>query len=1208
MLASDSDEDAVNESTTSYILRNVRPDITNMLDVEQSGIYSPLKSFRFDKDETSHFKFPTVKPPAKQFSSARKENGRLPGTMPERQPHDSAKLFEHDKQHSSIARPTERKAPSKSVAFNPSSSPPKVLDRSDDLSDFDCDIPSELYSVVEGRKVFRLFNHIEHVKENGLSAKKPMIGSLADERLVHNGTDKDQPKSFLESYSKFSLSSKENFRANTLPDESRFCNFLSQSRFDTLIDEPIEEDEYKTLIESNNRINSHLNNHLSNVDAGRTMSKANSSYSNHPKERSIFDGSPNENSNYLNEIYNSKTQNRSDRVRSISEVSKRDAPVNNDASRYLSSYMSIDHTKQTEHSKSNLIDSAVEDARDASKSRRSSIHASINLTRNQSNTLTSHLTTPAKQSVSKSNVAPSVNLKSTNLSKRSSYHEPGTMTKLNEESLDVFRDFSENMAKLNETEPSYMKIRGPANESMGPPNLDDELSVNISPIKAPNNLHKENFFKTPFKMPSIRATSQRDPDESRVEPTDQPDGLANEFINKHKLQSTFVDGERANTSSSRRARLNEELIKQDLEKELQKLKLRKEQPVHSKEQSDLTRRMELARQQLNNSLNHTSRTSDLLEKTRNKIEQYKRQQLERSKSESKSNGHDTSLLNILGASKSSLNRQQSNANPQNTYTKHASAAKNRTVDQSELDNDKFRLIEEQLRQAEQSTVRNQSSTNHRFLSSQSLQSLQDRSVGSLSRSAKSTSSVSRADDLLTSSDASNDRTLTGHQTTLNGHQTTLNGHQTSYSYSYSVGNQTFSLHNLNLEQQKTHLEFLNNQLIKVKDLEDKSELIKRRASKKQRAPVASALSRAVSANHLSSDQRSKPSLNRASSDKQLSGTHDKATSPPRATSSTETSDSLRTLSLNTISPSSIDLSEQNLDSILEDSDEFDSAETDDPKRRSSNNGDELRTARSNNNEVPKNGEESSFHCKCCQRNRSVLMNDIETQTTLPVNPNYLTKFSNLTSKETEQYGQFSRQLDQIMLNNNQPSNQSDSSNQPDATNHPEHSTAPVSQQLNRPQINRKQTFNKLDLLIKPQANDTFSRPKSDKPRVLERQDASGKRDMSKREASRRDASGKRVLDTIYDEDNREELENSLTVNNHNVSLNEIFKSKCPAMYSNIQARRDSIQKKVLSRKELEEMRRAEAEKASKQKKKDLNRPSSLANRSLTRDLRIRARN
>ena len=187
-----------------------------------------------------------------------------------------------------------------------------------------------------------------------------------------------------------------------------------------------------------------------------------------------------------------------------------------------------------------------------------------------------------------------------------------------------------------------------------------------------------------------------------------------------------------------------------------------------------------------------------------------------------------------------------------------------------------------------------------------------------------------------------------------------------------------------------------------------------------------------------------------------------------------------------------------------------------------------------------------------------------------------------------------------MLNNNQPSNQSDSSNQPDATNHPEHSTASAAQQLNRPQINRKQTFNKLDLLIKPQANGTFSRPKSDKPSVLERQDMSCKQDVSKR-----DASGKQVLDTIYDED---ELKNSFTVNNHNVSLNEIFKSKCPAMYSNIEARRDFIQKKVLSRKELEEMRRAEAEKASKRKKKDLNRPSSVANRSLTRDLRIRAHN
>lgn len=1191
MLASDSDEDAVNEST-SYILRNVRPNMTNLLEIEQSGIYQPLKSFRFDKDETSNFKFPTLKPAAKQFGSNRTESSRVTGT--ERQlskPHDSAKLFDHqpsDKSLSSVnhSAANRHKAPTKSAFNQPPKSPPKVLDRSDDLSDFDCDIPSELYSVVEGRKVFRLFNHIEHVKDNGLSSSNlvnNLTGSLADEQLVHNGTDREQPKNFLESYSKFSLGSKENLRANTLPDESRFCNFLNQSKFDTLIEEPIDgEDElFKKLTESNNLINSNLSN------AGKLVSSENSQYSIHPKEKSLFEGSPNENSNYLNEIYNSQTQNKSyhqesDRVRSISEASKRDT-ANNDLSRYVSSYMSMDNTKENDHSRSNLIGSLAEDVRDTSsgsKSRQSSIRVNINLTRNQSNAFTAHLTstTPAKQPASKSNLPPSANLKSTNLSKRSSRYEPSTLTKLNEESLDVFRDFSDNMAKLNETEPSFQQILELANETgIRPPNLDDELSMNISPIKPPNNLHKENFFKTPFKMPSIRTTNLRDPDEtaSRVEPTDQPDRLANrdEFINK--LQSTFVDGERVNTSSSRRARLNEELIRQDLEKELQKLKLRNErlEPVHhSKEPTDLTRRMELARQQLNGSLNRTSRTSDLLEKTRNKIEEYKRQQLEKTRSDSKSDGYDSSLLNILGASKSSLSRQQASANPQNTYAKQPSAAKSRTVDQSELDNDKFRLIEEQLRQAEQSTQRNQSSTNHRFLSTQSLQSFKERSVGSLSRSTKSASSISRAEDILTSSESSNDRTLIGNQTTT-----------------YSVGNQTFSLHNLNLKEQKTHLEFLNSQLIKVKDLEDKSELIKRRASKKDsnRAPSASALFRAASANHLSSEQRIRPSLNRASSDKQLSVTLDKATSPPRATSSTETSDSLRTLSLNTISPSSIDLSEQNLDSILEDSDELD-FHSDDQKRGSSNNnnnGDELRKVRLNNNEeaygASKNnlpGEESSFHCKCCQRNRSVLMNDIETQTTLPVNPNYLAKLSNLTSKETEQYGQFSRQLDQIMLNSNQPD-------------HSVAGSAPV-QQLNRPQISRKQTFNKLDLLIKPQHNGTFSRPKKfDKPSAPERRDAS-----------------KRALDTIYDEDDREEPENSIHVNNdaNNVSLNEIFKSKCPAKYSHIQARRNSIQKQMQSRKELEEARRVETEKAlkSKQKKKDLSRPSNLANRSLARDLRI----
>ena len=1173
MLASDSDEDAVNEST-GYILRNEPPNVTNLLEIEQSGIYQPLRSFRFDSGDTSKFKFPPVKPTAKP-------QRKVP--VPDKVPLDHfTKLFERsDKQldRSSINRSAfnHRKAPAKSAVVHQSSSPPEVLDKSDDQSDFDCDIPSELYSVVEGRKVFRLFNHIEHVKENSLSSSNLInnrtgqptgnqFSSLADEQLVYS-TDNSQPRNFLESYSRYS--SKENFRANTLPDESRFCNFLNQSKFDTLIDDHVdgEKDEFRTLTESNNRINNNLSN------AGKLSSEKGVIY---PKERSLFNSPPNE--SYLNEIYNNKTQNRSFKVGSIREAPN-EAPkealklcpaTGNETSRYLSDHMSIDNTKENDNS-SNLTGPLTENAKDAStksKQVRSSISLNISLTRDQSNYIVSNVTSstaPAKPIPSKP--PPSSNRKFTNLSKQTelnSRYDPSTLTNLNEESLDVFRDFSDNMAKLNETGPSFLNNIESANQSSRPRNLDDELSMNISPIKPANNLHKENFFKTPFKMPSIREANQRDPNKTRNEPVDQLDANRDEFVNKNKLQSTFVDS----VPGLRRSRLTEEEIRQNLEKELQKLKLRNElESVHSKEPSELTRRMELTKQ-LN--LSRSNRTSDLLEKTRNKIEEYKRQQLERTKSDSKlnskSDSYDSTFANILGASRS-LSRRHVAANS-NTYTKHGqpSAAKNRTVDQSELDNDKFRLIEEQLRLAEMSSRKNHSSTNHGFLSAQSLR---ENSVGSLNRSAKSASSISRAEDLLSSED-SNDRTLTGNRT------------NTTYSPCNQTGNQTFSLHNLNLEEQKTHLEFLNSQLIKVKDLEDKSELIKRRAKKKDSNPLRD-LARAASSNHLSSDSRVRPALNRASSDKQLSTIRDQATSPPPPrTDSTETSDSLRTLSLNTISPSSIDLSEQSLDSILRNSSEkdelsFHSAETDEAKRT----GDaKLSKVRSNNNNEPNGAsslkndspdEEGLFHCRCCQRNRLVLMNDIETQTTLPVNN--LTNFSNLNTKETEQYDQFAKQLDRIMIK----------SNQPDSTGKQRPAAG-----LNLPQINRKQTFNKLDLLIKPQLNNTFSRPAVDKSRLTNRSDS------------------KRALDTIYDEeDDREELEKNLNLND--VSLNEIFKARCPGIYSNIQQRSNLIQKQMQSRKELEELRRVEAERAlkSQQKRKHLNRPSNLMNRS--QDLRIRKR-
>ena len=1039
MLDSDSEGDStfLKEKSAGFILRNEKPNLTNLLEIEQSKIYHQTKN---------NFKSP------------------------------SSKL--------------ENKSSLNKASINKSSV--NKFDRTEDLSSFDCEIPSELYSLVEGRKVFRLFNHIEHVKDDdslSTTSQLPSNSLLKSTRFQNYLIDKDN---FVKEVNLQNDLSKENFRVNTLPDESKFCNFLSQTKFDTLIEDDqfdLTDDEFKTLTETNDKINncskySFLKNQLNKLNVA--------------------------NLNEINNNLNEKLSNDLVKKTTTRELDKND-------SKYFSSCKSINDTKENQHSKSLLRSNKTRfEAKDNSinqhannKLVRNSIHLNINLIRNQSSSI-----------------------RSTAIKQQNSKHDSITLTNLNEQSLDVFRDFSDNMAKLNETKPSYLKSMNESNKdntkSMSP-NLDDELSMNFSPIKPANGI-KDNFFKTPFKKPSLpRSTNLVNRIQNRIAKDDhQPEEQINkdEFLCKEKLQSTFVDNNNersSNSNSRRRSKLNEDEIRQNIENELQKLKFRNEQLASNKElskESNLTRKMEQTK--LNDSDNQSTRlsnrTTDLLEKTRSKIEEFKRQQLEKSKSSDKVATFDSTSLNIggrnscsklndyqLSSIQNSLSNQLNTINGQTkgTYSKYDSRLidnnKPTTVDQSELDNDKFRLIEEQLKQAEFSITRNsltksatKNSICNRYLSSQSLQNLKvqdSHKEVTKDRSTKSASLISHTN--LSDLDDSNDRTLIG-DLENNLAATT---------------NQTYSKQYLNLEDQKTYLKFLNTQLNKIKDLEDKSKLIKRRTNDKKKIELNSKITTATTI----------------------------ATKKPN---STETSNSLKTLSLNTISPSSIDLSDQNLDSILQSPSDnsvelsFHSVEEKELNRIQS---DKLKS------KINKKCEEidSSFHCKCCRRNQ---LNLINKQNELPVNS--LNKFDDLNNKETELYNQFSKQMDRIQ--SNQLLNQ---------------------QKFNLPQINRKQTFNKIDLLVDRQLNDTFQKQQSNEDRNITRDE---ERNLTRDEKE----------------------ENNLSLNNQ--SLDEVFKNRRPRVFNNIQYRRSLIQKKMQNRKELELIKKSEEDKlAFKNKQKNLNRTNQL---------------
>lgn len=1034
MLASFSEDDNGIDETVGFILKNELPNTTNLLEVDQSRFYSRNDSIQFRSSS---------KPPSSTNRIAYKSINSKP-----------------DRPHQQVDRVGQS-------------------NRIDDRSRFNLDIPDELYSVVDGKQVFRLFNHVEHVKENPIqqqaidrSAFQPNYSTAT------RSTGAFQPNYSTKS-ANISSSSKENFRANTLPDDSRFCNFLNQTKFDTLIeDDRLDtlsdgEDEFKTLTESR------ADRALNRIDQTDRLNERNESQSK-SKFADFLSLNSLRSTNCLKEIYSNLDgqPNRNLTSKLIND------PINEKSTRY-SDYMSFD-TKENDlsdmnSSKTNLIKSMHSRLHDYQAKTLTPVQArnqpdktsdiSRNLTRNQSR----NQTEKSRISNQTANLSNSLSL-----------------TRFNEESLDVFHDFSDNMAKLNETEPAYLKsVQESLNISKQSPTLDGDLSMNFSPIKQANNI-KDKFFKTPFKRPLARLTNL-----TSVTEEDQNEVNKEDFLGKDKLQSTFAHTE-LDQSNSRRSRLNEDEIRQNVEKELQNLKLRNEQP------SNLTRRMEQTKSAYTSRTTDkldksASRTSALLEKTRSKIEEFKRQQLEKNKSKDKTT-YDSTLLNIIGTAANHQTMQPDES--KHTYTVENSRyfdtrfmmsnvmTINRTVDESKLENDKFRLIEEQLRQAEvSSTIR---SSQRHAQSSSSLKDATRNEISKIERSSKSTSSISRAEDIL-SFDDSSDNTLVN-----------------------TTGNQTFTAKYSSLDDQKMYLKFLNTQLIKIKDLEDKSKLIKKRREEKKSASASNLPTKGIANRTITIDK----SLRTQSAN----SAPEKSTSNSPLHKSTETSNSLRTLSLNTISPSSIESDQMNLDSILSGSsnnliDDALSLHSDDEVRKDKASKDLLSVNRSSPDNQP-SPPDSSFHCECCRKRTRLNLTSKHVQTQqdeLPVNN--LTNI-NLKRKESEEYNQSSKELDRI--------------------------------QQQKP-LNRKQTYN---LLIERPIRETdYTSTKS------------------------------ALVNDQRSNDPQPSAENSFNLNNQ--SLDEIFRSKCPRTYRNIQYRRNQIQKKVHKRKEIE-MMRLEAEKAlKKQSKKNL---------------------